>query len=73
MKKAAIEMNPSKCTECACCQLICSLTYAGSFNPEKARIVLAPPNAIEFTDDCKKGCVLCTNYCVYGAIVRAKE
>ena len=73
MQKNNILTTPEKCTECACCQLICSLTYAGSFNPEKARIILDFPNGIGFAEDCIKNCVLCTNYCVYGAISRSKE
>ena len=73
MNKDNIAVNPEKCTECMCCQLICSLTYAGAFNPEEARIVINPPNEIGFTDECVKGCSLCTNYCVYGAIIRLKE
>jgi len=73
MKKDNIGVNPEKCTECMCCQLICSLTYAGAFNPEEARIVINPPNEIAFTEECVKGCSLCTKYCVYGAITRLKE
>ncbi len=72
MNKDNIAVNPEKCTECMCCQLICSLTYAGSFNPEEARIVINPPNEIGFTGECVKGCSLCTKYCVYGAITRLK-
>ena len=72
MKKDNIAVNPEKCTECMCCQLICSLTYAGSFNPEEARIIINPPNEISFADECVKGCSLCTRYCVYGTITRLK-
>jgi NAD-dependent dihydropyrimidine dehydrogenase PreA subunit len=72
MKKNNIAVNPEKCTECICCQLICSLTYAGAFNPEEARIVIKPPQEISFTDECVKGCSLCTKYCVYGAITLLK-
>jgi len=71
MEKSNIVVSPEKCTECMCCQLICSLTYTGSFNPEEARIVINPPEEISFTEDCVEGCVLCTRYCVYGAIARA--
>jgi Fe-S-cluster-containing hydrogenase component 2 len=72
MNKDNIAVNPDKCTECMCCQLICSLTYAGAFNPEEARIIINPPNEISFTDECVKGCSLCTEYCVYGTITRLK-
>ena len=72
MNKDSIAVNPEKCTECMCCQLICSLTYAGSFNPEEARIVIKPPDEVSFTDECIKGCSLCTRYCVYGTITQVK-
>jgi hypothetical protein len=72
MEKDKIDVNSKNCTECMCCQLICSLTYNGEFNPEKARIVIRPPNEISFTDECIKGCILCTQYCVYGAITKVK-
>lgn len=73
MTKDNVNVATEKCTECACCQMVCSLTYAGCFNPEEARIIIKPPDQISFTDDCIQGCSLCTNYCVYGAIVKAKE
>ena len=73
MIKDNVDVITQKCTECACCQMICSITYAGSFNPEEARIIIKPPDQISFTDDCILGCSLCTKYCVYGAIVKAKE
>ena len=72
MEKDKIAVASKNCTECMCCQLICSLTYNGEFNPEKARIVIRPPNEISFTDDCIKGCILCTQYCVYRAITKVK-
>jgi Fe-S-cluster-containing hydrogenase component 2 len=73
VKKKNIEIEREKCTECMCCQLICSLTYTGSFNPERARIVIDPPREITFTDECVSECTLCTRYCVYGAITRKRE
>lgn len=73
MEKDNIEVRSEKCTECICCQLICSLTYTGAFNPEEAKIVIQPPEGITFTDDCVEGCSLCTQYCVYTAISRKKE
>jgi len=73
MIKDNVDVASEKCTECSCCQMICSLTYAGSFNPEEARIIIKPPDQITFTDDCIQGCSLCTKYCVYGAIVKAEE
>jgi Pyruvate/2-oxoacid:ferredoxin oxidoreductase delta subunit len=71
--KVGIRVHPEKCAECMCCQLICSLTYFKSFNPEKARIVINPPNEIRFTEECVEGCTLCTKYCLAGAIVATKK
>jgi Fe-S-cluster-containing hydrogenase component 2 len=70
MTKENMEVRVEKCTECMCCQLICSITYSGAFNPEQARIVINPPAQITFTDDCIQGCSLCAQYCVYSAITR---
>ena len=70
MHKHKLALANEKCTECMSCQLICSLTYTGAFNPEAARIVINPPNEISFTDDCVSGCSLCAQHCVYGAIVK---
>ena len=73
MEKSNIDVFPEKCAECMTCQLMCSLTYTGSFNPEEASIVINPPDVIRFTDECREGCVLCTKYCEYGAINKIKE
>ncbi len=73
MEKTNIAVDPGKCTQCYSCQLRCSLAYTGSFNPEKARIVIDPPHSISFTDECIAGCSLCTRYCAYGAIVLKKS
>lgn len=72
MKKSNIAVDSSKCTECACCQLICSLTYTGAFNPEEARIIIMPPDEISFTDACIAACSLCARYCAYSAITQLK-
>ena len=71
MEKNNITVNPENCTECMSCQLICSLTYAGTFNPEEARIIINPPHSIGITDQCKEECILCTRYCKFDAISRA--
>lgn len=68
MEKTNIRVQPELCTHCQCCQLQCSFIYTGAFNPEKARIVIDWPKAISFTDDCIKGCSLCTRHCPVGAI-----
>ena len=74
LAKKNIIVNVDKCTGCGICQLICSFTYTGAFNPAQARIVIRRPHeAIYFTDGCVQNCHLCTRYCVYGAIARADK
>ena len=73
MEKTNIAINSKQCTQCYCCQLRCSLAYAASFNPEKARIIINPPDEITFQEDCVQGCSLCVRYCVYGAISLRKD
>jgi Fe-S-cluster-containing dehydrogenase component len=72
MEKANIKVDIAKCTQCYCCQLRCSFIYTGDFNPEKASIVLGPPNGISFTEECRKGCSACVSYCPTGALVRIR-
>jgi NAD-dependent dihydropyrimidine dehydrogenase PreA subunit len=72
IEKTNIKVFPEKCTACYSCQLRCSLAYTGAFNPEKARLIIAPPHTISFTDECIKNCSLCARYCAYDAIVRVK-
>lgn len=73
MQKPNIRIDTPKCVSCMACQLICSLTYTGSFNPERACIVINPPDEIRYTDECRESCTLCTGYCEPGAIVRVKK
>ena len=76
MDKTNIIINEKECTECLTCQLMCSFTYTGSFNLEKARISIEPliegemSRKISFTDECVARCHLCSNYCIYGALVQ---
>ncbi len=70
MEKMNIKIDPKLCSGCSCCQLICSLTYTGAFNPEKARIVPEMGASVSFTDDCITKCSLCTSYCSTGALER---
>jgi NAD-dependent dihydropyrimidine dehydrogenase PreA subunit len=69
MKK--IITHPEKCSACISCQLACSFTYAKSFNPAMARIILNYIGDIErkisFSQDCVK-CGTCADYCNYGAL-----
>lgn len=75
VEKKNIEINVEKCAGCLHCQLLCSFTYTGAFNPEKARIVIEFPTGsswrgkIGFTEDCIDGCSLCARNCNFGAIV----
>ena len=73
MIKPNIISSPGECVRCSACQLICSLTYTGAFNPDQACIVINPPDEIRFTEECRNGCTLCTKYCEFRAIVRAME
>jgi MinD superfamily P-loop ATPase len=69
MEKRNIKTDAALCVGCMACQLICSLIYTGAFNPERACIVIDPPNELRFTEECRKGCTLCTRYCDLGAII----
>lgn len=73
MEKTDVRADAAKCVACMACQLICSLTYIGSLNPEKSCILINPPYEIHFTEECKRGCILCANYCDFGAITRVKK
>lgn len=68
-----IIVDETKCSGCATCQLWCSFTYQGSFNPLKARIkqefVPGQGFKITFSEECVK-CKVCSSHCVYGALVR---
>ena len=74
LNKKNISVDAEKCTGCLICQMICSFTYTGRFNPAKARIVIDHDRKqIRFTDECVENCHLCTRYCVYGAITRKDQ
>lgn len=71
----AISVKPDQCHGCLSCQLRCSLTAYGEFNPSKAHIRV---NRIKggygywqsFTDECDGcgGAYLCVQWCPYGAL-----
>ena len=68
--KPAISTNPEACTRCRNCQLICSFTNRGVFNPFEANLQIEGYEdtvTIAFLDTCKD-CGLCTQFCVYGAL-----
>lgn len=67
IQKKNIEVNADKCKECFTCQLVCSITYAGTSNIFDARILIGN-GKISFTEACVEGCLLCANYCAWGAI-----
>jgi len=74
-KKAAISINPAACTLCRNCQLICSLTNAGVFNPSAANLRIEGYEdciTIDFLDACK-GCGLCAEFCMYGALLKEES
>ena len=66
-----IKVCEEKCSGCGTCELWCSLTFTGSFNPLKAYIhqkfVPGQGFKIIFTEDCNH-CSLCADHCVYGAL-----
>ncbi len=69
MTPDSIITDQEKCTGCLSCQLICSYTYTGRFNPLRAyiRIDLRDSGGISFTEDCTE-CGLCVEQCPYGAL-----
>lgn len=66
-----IKVYPERCSGCMSCQLACSFTYEGSFNPLKARIIINWPGDLEckisFTETCTD-CGVCVQYCNYDAL-----
>lgn len=73
MRNSAVSVvvDESKCTRCFLCQLVCSLSLTGVFNPCEAKITITWNHEgdcrINFKEDCID-CRLCANYCVYGAL-----
>ena len=67
MTKTDIKVDPSLCSQCLSCQLICSLQHNGTCSSCEAKIVIEP-DKISFSDDCIASCHLCASYCNYGAL-----
>lgn len=70
-----VESFPEKCVGCRSCQLKCSFTNLGLFNPLKSHIEIIRDRGmwtteIRFTDDCIM-CCECVDYCAYGALAVA--
>jgi len=62
----------SKCTNCRCCQLICSFTNLAVFNPLRAFISIdfeELEGTVSFDAGCL-ACGLCAEYCPFGALVK---
>lgn len=72
-KTKGFQYDPASCTNCLSCQLICSFSNTGRFNPIKAFVTVDfAGNDISFADDCLE-CGLCADYCPFGALVKAGE
>jgi NAD-dependent dihydropyrimidine dehydrogenase PreA subunit len=72
--RTPLKTDGSRCVQCLNCQLVCSITYAGIFNPGMARLRISArePRQIAFEPECTQ-CGLCARHCPYGAIIAAKE
>jgi NADPH-dependent glutamate synthase beta subunit-like oxidoreductase len=66
-QRIQVRVNVERCRNCSTCQMVCSLTYRGVFNPSASNIVIEP-NKITYKDSCIPGCSLCIDYCPYGAL-----
>ena len=81
MKKSKIPgdsftVDKSLCTGCLNCQLICSISYEDTFNPESAQLIIERMGgktlSIQFKEECTV-CGLCAEHCMYSALVFKKE
>ncbi|MFP4475440.1 MAG: hypothetical protein ACLFOY_07745 [Desulfatibacillaceae bacterium] len=73
MTRYAIRAYPELCTGCLRCQLACSFSHTGAFNPEAAflRVVHDGVNCtIRLARGCD-GCGECADDCFYGALEKA--
>lgn len=68
--------DPSRCTNCKRCQLICSFQNYREFNLNKSHLTIVEGdlgvNKIEFDESCTK-CHVCVNYCAYNALKFREE
>lgn len=68
-------IHVEKCTGCLNCQLICSFTFTGMFNPSAAWIIIDRENGgrdVRFSEECTS-CNLCVKHCVYGTLTLREE
>jgi ferredoxin len=77
MEEFRIMLHPENCVWCEMCQLQCSFSKTGTFNPAKARIKILrswedDDPRISFTNDCDQ-CGICAKFCVYGALEIKRE
>ena len=68
-QRIQIRVNVDLCRNCSTCQMVCSLTYQGVFNPANSKIVIEA-DKIGYKDNCVGGCSLCIDYCPYGVLER---
>jgi len=71
---AEIMVDAERCSGCGLCQLQCSFSKLGVFNPSQAYIMIDwvdDEPMINFTDDCDV-CGICVRSCVYGALTLVK-
>lgn len=67
-----LAVNPQLCVGCSSCSLICSITWQGEFNPNKAYIRVKKHDLsglfeISFSSECKH-CKKCGMECPAGAL-----
>lgn len=67
-----LTINPSLCLGCTACALICSATWQGEFNPQKAYVQIKKQDRIGafkiiFSSECKQ-CKKCGIECPSGAL-----
>jgi ferredoxin len=71
-KEKLVKVFSEDCGGCGLCQLACSMSKTGVFNPAASRIKLNRVEgkeryAISFTDECNN-CGMCAKYCYYGVL-----
>ncbi|NLI14593.1 4Fe-4S dicluster domain-containing protein [Pelotomaculum propionicicum] len=73
-----ISLNEARCTGCRICEMICSWSDEGGFDPSRSLITVESIDekdahfSIRFDPGCKN-CGLCATYCASKALVKEKE
>ena len=70
--ESALVYDPTMCRVCFTCELICSITNAGEFNPTKSSIRISARDSgkvkeMNLSEDCIE-CGVCVQYCPYDAL-----